>query len=494
MVLKVQEQSPEIKALAEDWPIADALIGGTRAMRAAGRTFLPAWPNESEVSYEARRKTATLYPSFSRTIGVMGAKPFAKQLTLGDDVPAQVATWCEDCDLQGNNLHSFATDLATEALGYGLCGVLVDYPKTDPTAVKTLADEMAIGARPYLVLIRHSQLLGYKVARVNGAAALTQLRLAETAEVSDGGEFGVAYVKRVRVLEPTQWSLYEEGSKGEYTLIEQGANTVGVVPFVPFYGRRRGFMDGVSPLIDLAYLNVKHWQSQSDQDTILHVARVPILAAIGVDEDAQFALTVGASAAVRMPIGGELKFVEHTGAAIQAGEMSLEKLEAQMVMTGAEMLVIKPGPQKSATQSNNDAEANKSDLQRIVEIFEDGLDQVLSLLAKWGGEAEGGSVSLYKDFGAGSLSDASAQLILSLQQGGIITKKTALIEEQRRGLLSADIDPDEELDAVEAEGPPLALLGLMGQPGQKPGLNEEDPEEDEPIIKKPAKTASKAAE
>jgi hypothetical protein len=37
-------------------------------------------------------------------------------------------------------------------------------------------------------------------------------------------------------------------------------------------------MMGISPLRDLAYLNVKHWQSQSDQDTILHVARVPILA------------------------------------------------------------------------------------------------------------------------------------------------------------------------------------------------------------------------
>jgi hypothetical protein len=50
------------------------------------------------------------------------------------------------------------------------------------------------------------------------------------------------------------------------------------IPFVPLYGTRLAFMMGISPLRDVAYLNVKHWQSQSDQDTILHVARVPILA------------------------------------------------------------------------------------------------------------------------------------------------------------------------------------------------------------------------
>jgi hypothetical protein len=55
------------------------------------------------------------------------------------------------------------------------------------------------------------------------------------------------------------------------------------IPFVPLYGWRRLHV-GISPLRDLAYLNVKHWQSQSDQDTILHVARVPILALIGGDE------------------------------------------------------------------------------------------------------------------------------------------------------------------------------------------------------------------
>jgi hypothetical protein len=208
-------------------------------------------------------------------------------------------------------------------------------------------------------------------------------------------------------------------------------------------------------LLELAHQNVEHWQSSSDQQTILHVARVPILTVIGAGEDTQ--ITVGASSAVKLPQDADMKFVEHSGAAISAGKESLKDLEERMRNTGAEMLVLKPG-EVTATQTKADNEANKCTLQRITEIFEDAIDQCLQFAADWVGEKTGGSVSLFKDFGAATLSDASAQLVLSMQQGGIITKKTLIKEQQRRGVLSPDIDPDDELEEVSNEGPTLGAM------------------------------------
>ncbi len=477
MAQKVQDQSPEVQALAANWPIVEALLGGTSAMRAAATAYLPKWPNEEQDSYNTRLGTATLFPALARTISVMTGKPFAKQLTLGDDVPAKIKGWCEDADQQGNNLHSFSADVMAEVLGYGMCGVLVDYPPVPTEQVRTQAAETALGVRPYLVFIRHAQILGWKMERKAGVTRLTQLRISECKEVPDGA-FGTKSEPRARVLEPGKWYVYMPGAKAEddWVIETEGVTTLAEIPFVPFYGKKKGFMCGVSPLLDLAYLNVKHWQSQSDQDTILHVARVPILAAIGGGDD--FTLTVGSSTAVKLPIDGDLKFVEHTGAAIDAGSKSLELLEDQMITTGAELLVIKPGEQKSATQSNNEAEANKSDLQRIVESFEDSLDQVLQFMAAWVKQPQGGHASLFKDFSANSLTDASAQLILAMQQGGLITKQTAIREQQRRGMLAADIDPETELDAVAEEGPKLGEITdedidpVTGLPKKKPG----DPE------------------
>jgi hypothetical protein len=303
------------------------------------------------------------------------------------------------------------------------------------------------------VHIKHGQILGWRTGKVAGVTALTQLRLAETAEVDDG-EFGTKAVNRVRVLTPGAWELYEE-TTGGYQRIDGGTTTLQVIPFVPVYGRRAAYMMGKPPLIDLAHLNVKHWQSQSDQDTILHVARVPILATIGADEAT---ITVGASAAVKLPQGAEMMYVEHTGAAIDAGAKSLEALEAQMIQTGAELLVAQPG-ERSATEAEIDAEANKSELQRIVETFEDSIDQALQFTADWLNLPEGGSASLFKDFAASSLSEATAALLLQLQQGGVITKRTLIREQQRRGIIAPDVVPEDELEAVKEEGPSLGSIG-----------------------------------
>ena len=452
-MLKVSDPSPQIDALSDDWKLAADLLGGTRAMRAAGKSRLPQWPNESGESYQARLSTATLFPAFGRTLGVMAGKPFSKALTYGDDVPARIREWCDDCDLQGTNLHTFAAGMMEEVLGYGIAGVLVEFPRTD--GVRTLADERAVNARPYLVRVDHSQILGWRAKRVKGVLRLTQLRIKEAAE-EDDGDYGTKTVERVRVLRPGAWEVWEKGEKDEYVLIESGTTTLQEIPFVPFYGRKTGFMLGESPLLDLGHLNTKHWQSQSDQDTILHVARVPILAAITSDEG--FELTVGASSAVRIPEGGDLKFVEHGGAAIAAGRESLLDLKDQMLQTGAEILVQRPGQPRSATEAYNDAEANKSELQSITEAFEDSLDQCLQFMGDWVGEAQGGHVSLFKDFGAATLTDASAQLILSLQQAGLISKETAIRELQRRGMLAPDLIPADEIEKAGTDGPALGTM------------------------------------
>jgi len=145
-----------------------------------------------------------------------------------------------------------------------------------------------------------------------------------------------------------------------------------------------------------------------------------------------------------------------------------------MIQTGAELLVKKPGD-RSATEAANDADGNKSDLQRIAETFEDALDAALQYMADWIGEPTGGSVSLYKDFGAMSLGQASGQLVIAMQQGGLISKATAIREMQRRGELDAGLEPDEELAMLGEEGPALGTMGDLQDDGT-PADDEDDPD------------------
>ena len=269
MTLRVHELSPEVQAMAKDWAVCEALMGGTLAMRAAGETLMPRWPAEESAAWSARLKVATLMPAYRRTVSVMSGKPFAKALTYGEDVPPRIREMCDDIDRQGRNLHAFAADAFFRTLAFGIAGIHVDYPRL--TGVRTLADERAAGARPYFRLIRHNQILGWKTDEVGGALRLVQMRLAETHDIADGGRWGAKTVRRVRVLEPGRYELWQEPEKDgeDYVLIDEGTTSpMQAIPLVPLYGFREAFMCGKAPLMDLAHLNVKHWQSQSDQDKI----------------------------------------------------------------------------------------------------------------------------------------------------------------------------------------------------------------------------------
>lgn len=465
MALAVNEPNDEIRALQEQWCKLEALDGGTPAMRKAGKSLLPQWPAEEDAAYAARLSTATLFPAWKRTVNVMSGKPFSKALTLSDASPS-IEKWAEDIDQQGVSLHSFAAEMFREDMGYGLAGILVDYPRAPEGGFRSRAEQEASGQRPYWVRVKHSQILGWRSKTTGGKVQLSQLRLLESFEEEDG-EFGTKQVPQVRVLRPGSWSVYRQTTdaqkKSSWALVESGTTSLSVIPFVPLYGVREAFMVGNPPLLDVAYLNIKHWQSQSDQDTILHAARVPILTVAGVDS---VELAIGGSTAINLGINPDAKiaWVEHSGAAIQAGADSLEALDEQMIQAGAELLVKKPG-ERSATESANDAEGNKSDLQRIAENFEDALDQALVFTAMFAGipVEQAGTVELYDGYGETTLGDASATLVKDLWQGGLISRKTAIEEFKRRGDLAPEVDAEAEAAAVAEEGPPLGMIGAAGE-------------------------------
>lgn len=451
----VRKQSAAMADMAKPWPMIDALLGGTQKMRERGKAYLPQWPNEDDTSYRNRLDMATLFPAFARTVEVLSAKPFSKPLTIKDDVPERLREWSEDIDMQGRNLHVFAADLVEDALAMGLSGILIEYPRVE--GIRTQAEEAAAGARPYFIHVKACNILGWRAARVGGMWQFTLLRILESV-TEDDGEFGEKVIEQVRVLTPGAWQVWRkvDAKKADWTVHDKGKTTLAKIPFVPVYGQREGFMKARPPLLDLAYLNVEHWQSKSDQQTILHVARVPILFGKGIGDDT--VITVGASSAIKTSAAdADLKFVEHTGAAIGAGRQSLLDLEDQMRQTGAELLVIKPG-NTSVPQTMADNEPGKCALQRIVEDAEDAIDQALQLAAEWIGEASGGHVEIYKDFAAASLGEASADFLLSMNQSGKLSDETLFDEVKRRGIVGAEVVWTDEQERISNQGPALGRI------------------------------------
>jgi len=452
MTHSVRKQSAEAAALNEDAALVAALLGGTKAMRAAGKTYLPQWPGEEDASYKLRLAVATLFPAYARTIDVLSAKPFSKPVTLGEDVPERMKPWLQNVDLAGRDLHSFLSEITQEAMGYGFAGILVDFPKAGNLVTK--ADEEAAGVRPYFVQVHVQNILGWLPKSATSLQGLTQLRLLETVSEPDG-EFESKEIEQVRVLGRGIWQTWRQvdvNGKKDWALYEEGITSLKTIAFVPVYGKRLGYMQATPPLLELAHSNVEHWQSKSDQQNILHVARVPILFGRQLGDGP---ITVGAGSAVKSDSpDGDLKFVEHGGKAIDAGRMSILDLEDRMRQAGAELLVIKPG-NITESQTLADNEQGACALQKIVGNVEDAADQALQLMAQWVSEPEGGHITIFKDFGAATLAEASAELLFKSVSNGRISGETYFNELQRRGILSPDLEWESEQERILSSTPDL---------------------------------------
>ncbi len=464
MAQTVASTTPAVDKMRQEWQLCQDLLGGTKAMRDAGKRHLPQWPNEEAKSYEARLKVAVLFPAYSRTVETLATKPFSKPLNLSD-ADAKIEEWAADIDREGRNLHGFAAECMQTAMGYGLGGILVDYPSVaapEGGRPLTQAEEQQQGLRPYMVLIRPGQILGWRTERRNGAVVLTQLRIMEEVAEEDG-QWGMRHIEQVRVLTPGGWEVWRkpDGKDWEHAVLhDRGLTTLSVIPFVPFYGARLGYMLSRPPLLEVAYLNVAHWQSGSDQQTILHVARVPILFGRMLGEGVT--LTVGASSGVMATTpDADLKWVEHTGKAIESGKDDLDALEERMRQAGAELLVIKPG-QVTATQTATENAVGMCALQRITLDLQDALNMALALMAEFAKIEAAGTVALYNDFAVASLAEASAELLLKANAASKISDETFRSELRRRGILSDAVTEDDEKERIEAQGPALGTIGAGG--------------------------------
>lgn len=447
-MLSVADIHPSILAERQYWPMIEALLDGTGAMRAAGKTYLPQRPLEADADYMARLRTATLYPAFSQTVRAMVGRVFAKPLSLGEDVPAWIADdVLPDIDRQGSSVHVFARHWFADALAFGLSHALVDSPNA--AGVVTQADQSAAGLRPYVIPIHPRRILGWQT---DGAGQLVQVRILFAREQSEG-EFGTGFVEQVRVYELDRVRTFEKATgQSAWGVVEDLPNRLGVIPLITFYTGRTAFMHARPPLLELGFLNAKHWAMQSSNDALVDTASVPILAISGVQEGDD--VIIGAKHAVRLPPGAAIQYVEHSGAAIAAGRDSIKALEDAMKQAGARLVEPRAMHNKTATQVADESARDNSDLGAMVRDFEDAMANLLDTIARWRGEVEGGTVELRPNLDPDIQPANTLQALIALRAAGGLSDETLFGTAQSLGLVSGDIAWADEAARIAAQGMP----------------------------------------
>lgn len=443
MPINVDTPSSAVSAMTSAWQLVDDVMGGTDAMRTAGTRHLPKRPLEDQDDYAARLAAATLLPAYAETVKRMVGRVFYEPMIVNDDVPGWItAEVLPDVDRQGRNLHVFTREWFSEALAYGMSHCIVESPQAG--GVRTREQQRQFGLRPYLIRLHPRRVLGW----LEKDGALVQLRVSFERTEQDG-PFGQRTVKQVRVYEPGLVTVYEKGKDEKWGAVEEIQTGLDRIPLITLYTERTGLLTAKPPLLELAHLNVKHWRMQSSADTLLDTASVPILAMSGVSGGDN--VVIGAKHAVRLPTGATMQYVEHSGAAIGASRESLRDLVDDMRRAGAKLLEPNQAA-KTATQSREEAALDNSALGGMVTQLQDTLVDLLDLAAEYRGEKTGGTVSVRANLDPDPAPAETLTALVNLRNAGALSDESLFSEAQRHGLVSSEIDWNDEAERIAAQG------------------------------------------
>lgn len=473
--------------MSRSWTLIDDLIGGSQAMRDNSSVYLPKFTKEKDDHYQSRVAGSFLFSAYGDTVKRIMSKPFSRPVTLNGSLPEPLDSIAEDTDDQGKSIDQLGKDILNSLINRGKAHILVDYPVTvsENGTTPNLLQERQLGLKPRLLFISADQLIGWQVTQdKSGKPYLSRIRISET-KIEPSGDWGEQEVQYIRVIEPTKWQLWrkvtEKEGKVTWEIASEGINSLGKIPLVTVYANQTSFMTADPPLKELSEMNLTHYRSDSDQRNILHMARTVTLFAKGLEDEEADKIALGPNQIVtaRNP-EADVKFIEHTGSAIQAGKDDIEKLEERMVILGLQPFLRRLGNQTATGQSIDENRAT-CDTQAWVMATEIAIYQAYVLAGEWINVTlpDDFNIIIFKDFSLWTEAAQHISDLIKMRQIGELSRPTFLQEIKRRGLLSDAVDVEQEVANIESEGPSLSMIGLgienqQDNSGQPPNENPEE--------------------
>ena len=430
------------------WLLIEALMQGTYGVRKKHRKYLPQEPRELDESYDNRLMRSTLAPYYVRLERMLAGMLTRKPVRL-EDVSDVVTEQLFDVDLQGNDLNVWTYETARQCIRYGHVGVLVDAPKAGNNG------------RPYWTQYTPRDILGWRSEIKDGKQKLTQVRLMEEITVPDG-LYGEKQVQQVRVLTPGAFEIHQKDKKGDFVLIDEGTTSLSEIPFAVAYSNRVGVLESRPPLADIAELNLKAYQVQSDLDNQLHISAVPMLAIFGFPQSAE-EISAGPGEAMALPEGASAQYIEPSGNSYSAQFQRLDQIASQINELGLAAVLGQKLSAETAEAKRIDRSQGDSTMMVIAQQMQDLIDNCLQFHAQYMQQPQAGSSFVNRDFLGDRLEPQEIQALLQLYTAGTITQETLLKQLSVGEVLGDDFDVEQELDATQSGG-----LIEMQQPEPEP--------------------------
>lgn len=437
----VETPNDQYEYMFQKWQLPMTLMGGLPAMQAAGKTYLPQEPRESEEAYKVRLMRSSLFNVFKKTIMSASGQALMSPVVVSN-VPEKLQYLEENATGDGRSITEIASDLIEHHLLYGKAHGLVDFPAAAKVEGMSYTEFKNAGFKPYVNIVNPQSLVNWDYNVLRGYPELDRINIQEKEIVRHPDSPWVTMQRRqVRVWwkDRVEVYIYNDESQ-EYLLDEQVyENTLGYIPLVTGYSYKTGFLVSEPPLEDLAYMNLTHWQSSSDQRNILHIARVPFILATGFGDNELQGMELGVNRMVTTSNAeANMKYVEHTAASVDSGFEDLKQLEYQMKILGADLVMGQSVARQTAAARQIDLAESMSLMQLSLRSTAHMIKQFYVLAGEWlGVDATGVEVTIGDDLSLPNSPNPVPEMVqlTGLMQDLGFSRDEIVAEIKRRGII-----------------------------------------------------------
>lgn len=450
------------------WAKCRDAVADQEAVHLAGERYLPKLEKQSDKEYKAMVGRTLYYNATGRTLDGMTGLIFRRPPTT-EAPEAFMEFMGRDADTLGTPLLAFFEKTVDQVMTVGRVGLLADYPPIGE--VRTLAEQQAAGARPFLRIYEAETIINWRTSRVNNQTVLSLVVLAEVHEEVDG--FGVKQTPQRRVLKLEQgvyqveiWRNIEGADKKvEWQMVDgpmapmQGGKSMGYIPFLICGPLGVEANVAKPPMLDLVNVNLSHYRTTADYEHGLHFTGLPTPIVTGhqFGENEEFAL---GSTVVKAFGNPEAKafFLEFQGGGLVQLSKRLEEKEAMMAALGARMLAA----EKRQAETAETAAIHRSGENSVLASLANAASQALSLALTWclafaalDGDAK---VELNTDYLPSGMTAQELTALVAAWQGGAISHITLLDNLARGEIARQGVTAEQEIERIKLEGPALGSV------------------------------------
>lgn len=418
-----------------DYNLIEDCLEGARAVKEAGVLYLP-MPDPANLSddnvarYVSYGIRAVFYNVTQRTVLGLQGQIFNRSPVVKN--PKSLDNVITDASGGGISMEQIARTACWYTLGYGRCGLFVDYPPTEKPATKKELEDGNV--KPTISIYGPKNVINWREKVIGSKSFLSLVVLMETFTQEDNGfetktgiqfrelrldSAGNYFVQLWRAPDIDGSNYIQYGLP--YFPTDGSGKRLTEIPFTFIGSKNNEPSIDPSPILDLANLNIAHYRNSADLEEMLYIIGQPMLVISGLSQEwykdiLGSKIPFGSRTGLPLPVGAEANLIQVNESTVIKEEM--EHKEKQMVALGAKIVENK-SVQRTATEAGNETAAEESTLIAIAKNVSAAMKWALEWCAAFMNVAEASvDFQLNTDFELSKMSAEEINSVIKTWQAG----------------------------------------------------------------------------